>query len=131
MIKKTNIPIPKGAILLWHGSIASIPAGWALCNGSNGTPDLRDKFIVGASQDDGGVAKAEPYAGVGLQQSGGIAYHIHEYDGTTQGPDATEAGDTGGAATEATGTHGHFFIGTTNATSHIPPFYALVYIMKL
>jgi microcystin-dependent protein len=33
---------------MWSGSIAAIPAGWALCNGQNGTPDLRDRFIVGA-----------------------------------------------------------------------------------
>lgn len=37
-----------GMIILWSGSIASIPSGWVLCNGLNGTPDLRDKFIVGA-----------------------------------------------------------------------------------
>jgi hypothetical protein len=41
-------PIPTGAILLWSGSIGSIPAGYVLCNGNNGTPDLRDRFIVGA-----------------------------------------------------------------------------------
>lgn len=40
--------IPSGGIIMWSGSIASIPAGWYLCNGSNGTPDLRDKFVVGA-----------------------------------------------------------------------------------
>lgn len=40
--------IPAGVILLWSGSIASIPAGWLLCNGSSGTPDLRDRFVVGA-----------------------------------------------------------------------------------
>ena len=40
--------IPSGVILLWSGSIASIPSGWLLCNGSNGTPDLRDRFVVGA-----------------------------------------------------------------------------------
>ncbi|HQZ60518.1 MAG TPA: hypothetical protein PLQ39_12655, partial [Acinetobacter sp.] len=34
-----------------------IPSGWNLCDGTNGTPDLRDKFIVGASQDEGGIAK--------------------------------------------------------------------------
>jgi hypothetical protein len=37
-----------GMILLWSGSVASIPSGWVLCNGSSGTPDLRDRFIVGA-----------------------------------------------------------------------------------
>jgi hypothetical protein len=41
-------PIPSGGIFLWSGSIGSIPAGYVLCNGSNGTPDLRDRFVVGA-----------------------------------------------------------------------------------
>jgi hypothetical protein len=41
-------PTPAGVIVLWSGSIGSIPAGWVLCNGSNGTPDLRNRFIVGA-----------------------------------------------------------------------------------
>ena len=41
-------PIPAGGIFLWSGSIGSIPAGYALCNGSNGTPDLRDRFVIGA-----------------------------------------------------------------------------------
>lgn len=40
--------LPKGMITLWYGSIVSIPTGWALCNGTNGTPDLRDRFVVGA-----------------------------------------------------------------------------------
>lgn len=40
--------IPAGVITLWSGSIVSIPTGWTLCNGSNGTPDLRDRFVVGA-----------------------------------------------------------------------------------
>jgi microcystin-dependent protein len=39
---------PSGGIVLWSGSVASIPSGWALCDGSNGTPDLRNRFIVGA-----------------------------------------------------------------------------------
>ena len=41
-------PTPSGVIVLWSGSIGSIPAGWYLCNGNNGTPDLRDRFVVGA-----------------------------------------------------------------------------------
>jgi len=40
--------IPSGMISLWYGSIGSIPAGWYLCDGTNGTPDLRDRFIIGA-----------------------------------------------------------------------------------
>jgi microcystin-dependent protein len=40
--------IPKGGIIMWSGATGSIPEGWALCDGTNGTPDLRDRFIVGA-----------------------------------------------------------------------------------
>ena len=40
--------IPTGIISMWYGSIASVPTGWYLCDGTNGTPDLRDRFIVGA-----------------------------------------------------------------------------------
>ena len=40
--------IPPGLIAMWSGSAANVPSGWALCDGSNGTPDLRDRFIVGA-----------------------------------------------------------------------------------
>lgn len=43
-----NTAMPSGGIILWSGSIASIPSGWNLCNGSSSTPDLRDRFIVGA-----------------------------------------------------------------------------------
>lgn len=42
------MPIPSGAILIWSGSLLAVPAGYAVCNGLNGTPDLRDRFVVGA-----------------------------------------------------------------------------------
>lgn len=41
--------MPSGGIILWSGSVATIPAGWVLCDGLNGTPDLRDRFVIGAS----------------------------------------------------------------------------------
>src|SRR3990172_3920103 len=40
--------IPSGGIILWSGPADQIPSGWALCDGANGTPDLRDRFVVGA-----------------------------------------------------------------------------------
>jgi hypothetical protein len=40
--------IPAGLITMWSGSVASIPAGWVLCDGTSSTPDLRDRFVVGA-----------------------------------------------------------------------------------
>ena len=42
--------IPAGMIAQWAGRVDSIPEGWALCDGQNDTPDLRDKFIVAAGQ---------------------------------------------------------------------------------
>jgi len=44
--------VPNGGILMWSGTIATIPQGWFLCDGTNNTPDLRNKFIYGASTED-------------------------------------------------------------------------------
>ena len=49
----TGTTVPAGAIIMWSGSIGSIPAGYVICNGSNGTPDLRDSFIVGSGNNYG------------------------------------------------------------------------------
>lgn len=44
----SNFKFIRGMIMMWSGTIAEIPAGWALCDGQNGTPNLRNRFIVGA-----------------------------------------------------------------------------------
>jgi hypothetical protein len=75
MVEESGYLVPSGIIVMWKGSVTTIPDGWALCNGSNGTPDLRDRFIVGAKQDDGGVAKTNVTGA--LTQSGGAATHSH------------------------------------------------------
>jgi hypothetical protein len=41
-------PVPVGAIVAWWGEIGSLPEGYVLCDGTNGTPDLRGRFVVGA-----------------------------------------------------------------------------------
>ncbi len=53
-----NSGTPTGGIIMWSGTIASIPVGWALCNGATGTPDLTDKFIlsVASSAENPGTA---------------------------------------------------------------------------
>lgn len=61
--------IQTGMIVMWSGTIANIPTGWVLCDGTNSTPDLRDKFIIGATADDGGVAKTN--VETSYTQSGG------------------------------------------------------------
>ena len=40
--------LPVGSVIMWYGALGAIPTGWQLCNGTNGTPDMRDRFVVGA-----------------------------------------------------------------------------------
>lgn len=58
-----------GMILMWSGTISTIPAGWNLCDGTNGTPDLRDRFVVGATQDN--LSEAKTNITGSLTKSGG------------------------------------------------------------
>ena len=53
---------PIGGIILWSGSTGSIPSGWSLCDGTNGTPDLRERFVVGAGGDNSTVLGSTGYA---------------------------------------------------------------------
>jgi microcystin-dependent protein len=72
---------PSGGIIIWSGSAASIPSGWFLCDGANGTPNLRDRFVVGAGStyavgDTGGAAT------ITLSTSD-IPSHTHTFSATT------------------------------------------------
>jgi hypothetical protein len=88
----TNYMVPSGLVALWSGSPASIPTGWVLCDGNNGTPDLRDRFVVGA---------AGSYA---VGATGGAVSHTHNVA-------------MGGNATDAAGAHTHALSGSTDAES--------------
>lgn len=74
-------PIPVGGIIMWSGAIANIPSGWNLCDGgtynSTVTPDLRNKFIVGAHSDLSGVAKSSVEGSSTFTQTGGDVNHNH------------------------------------------------------
>ena len=73
-----------GMIMMWSGTIATIPSGWYLCDGTNSTPDLRNKFIIAADADDGGVAKTTVTGSA--TQSGGSKDAIvvsHTHTGST------------------------------------------------
>jgi hypothetical protein len=137
-------PIPSGGILLWSGSIGSIPAGYVLCNGSNGTPDLRDRFVVGAGSTyavdaTGGSADATlpTHTHTASVTDPG---HTHPQQGQTKlavvgtGADSTNnnanatGGTTGSATTGISVTVASS--GTSGTNANLPPYYALCYIMK-
>jgi len=71
-----------GTIILWYGSIGSIPSGWHLCNGDMGTPDLIDRFIIGAGSsyavgDTGGVTTHSHYPAADNEVSSGADYRLY------------------------------------------------------
>lgn len=106
-----------GSIQLWHGTIASIPARWYLCDGSNGTPDLRDRFIVGAGSSYTPGDKA------------GVSSHTHDFTGNghAHGIPFDTGIEVGIGFNAATTTDP--ITGTTNANNNLPTYYALAYIM--
>ena len=77
-----------GMIMMWSGTIATIPSGWLLCDGTSGTPDLRNRFIIGANADDGGAAKTS-VTGSATQTGGSkdaiVVSHTHTASVTDPG----------------------------------------------
>lgn len=139
--------VPSGVIVLWSGTTGNIPSGWYLCDGTNGTPNLTDRFVVGAGGSYG-VGNTGGANSVTLTTSQ-IPSHTHTFSGTTNSAAAfsganmlgngSSIGQGAGNLNHAyrgDGTHSHTFSGTTASTgggsSHEnrPPYYALAYIMK-
>lgn len=123
--------IPVGAIIMWGGSITSIPSGWVLCNGSNGTPDLRNRFVVGAGN-------TYTVGAIGGNNEQSILAHEHTYSGNTDNNSSKKNVVTGSSVTSEvpTPTHRHSYSGTTDmgggaTIDNRPPYYALAYIMRV
>lgn len=106
---------PTGVIALWSGSIASIPSGWQLCNGTNGTPNLQGLFILGA-----GNTSPAASGGFGLKNpgdTGGATTHSHIQTGNQ--PIGSGIG------------YAASFNGSTGSADSAPSYYALAYIQKM
>jgi microcystin-dependent protein len=96
--------IPKGLISMWSGSIAGIPSGWALCDGTNGTPDLRDRFIVGAGSNYSvGVTGGEATHTLNIAE---MPSHGHTASSNSTG-DHTHNIDPPNTGTSTNGNHSH------------------------
>jgi hypothetical protein len=135
--------IPSGGIIIWSGSSATIPSGWLLCDGSSSTPDLRNRFVVGATS---------TYA---VGATGGSADAIvvsHTHTATVTDPGhihgaflQESSADTGGTTRASkSGSTDNSYInsnttgitvansttGSSGTNANLPPYYALCYIMK-
>jgi microcystin-dependent protein len=94
-----------GMIMLWSGSVVSIPSGWLLCNGTSGTPDLRNRFVVGAG-DTYAVGATGGAATVTLDTTQ-IPAHSHTADGDLTAASAGAHTHTVSGSTNTTGSHRH------------------------
>jgi len=134
-----------GMIMLWSGSIASIPSGWYLCDGNNSTPDLRDRFVVGAGNtysvdDTGGSADAIVVSHTHTATTNTTGAHTHDLKGTLNntggggGFSLTTSGSGTSGYVVSNGDHSHTVSvsteGSSGTNANLPPYYALAYIMK-
>ena len=130
--------IPSGGIILWSGSTGSVPSGWFLCDGTNGTPNLRNSFIVGAGDTyavnaTGGSADAITVSHTHSVTDPG---HFHGIGGPTASvpTNSTQAffpsANTNASSTVATTGISINTAGVSGTNANLPPYYALAYIMK-
>ena len=136
-----------GMIMMWSGTIATIPTGWLLCDGSSSTPDLRNRFVVGATSTyavgaTGGSADAivvsHTHTGTSTVSDPG---HSHSarlnggYDGGTpsglsQSPTNAGTASVNAASTGISVSTSISTTGSSGTNANLPPYYALCYIMK-
>ena len=142
-----------GMIMLWSGSTSSVPSGWVLCNGSNGTPNLRDRFVVGAGSSyavnaQGGsntIATSDTAVGItnatlsvprdGWGTTGGplgtaTAGRLLVGSGQAEYSEGLESIRAAGS-NRSLGSHNHTIGGHNHTVDTRSKYYALAYIMKL
>jgi hypothetical protein len=138
--------VPSGCIILWSGSSGSIPASYYLCDGNNGTPDLRNRFVVGAGDtfsvnQTGGSADAivvtHTHTATSVVTDPGHLHTQTEYNqpgiGNAGGGGArvnSLTANTGSATTGITVATTNANAGTSGTNANLPPYFALCYIMK-
>ena len=122
--------VPSGGIIIWSGAANAIPTGYVLCDGNNSTPDLRDRFVVGAQNaysvgDTGGSNTATDTVSISVSVSGSTGYP--NLGGTAYPPQTYSYQDSVN--------HTHNFSGSGSGSDTVSidtrsPYYALTFIMK-
>ncbi len=144
--------VPVGGIIMWSGTLANLAnlQGWALCDGTNGTPDLRSKFVVGVgSSNSAAAALGSGLTAHNIGDTGGEETHVltvgemptHTHD-SVQGIENQYTLTNGGGQFSGAGSAAIFGFGAGNpyqtgsnggnaAHNNMPPYYALAFLMKL
>lgn len=135
--------IPSGVIVMWSGSVATIPSGWYLCDGNNSTPDLRNRFIVGAGSTysvagTGGSADAivvsHSHTATSVVTDNGHSHGVNAANSVGSTSFGTSAGggslSTNSAQANVTVATTISSAGSSGTNANLPPYYALAYIMK-
>jgi hypothetical protein len=124
--------LPSGLIVMWSGLRANIPGGWYLCDGTNGTPDLRARFILSVT----GSEEAGGTGGSTTITHSGTAVAQHPATATSQASaGVTKSGSTTSTVTLLAHTHDtpvltHSVTQPNDHTNVQPPYYKLCFIMK-
>jgi hypothetical protein len=127
--------MPIGSIMMWYGEVDKIPGGWEICDGSSGTPDLRDRFVVGAGSsykkgDTGGKNKVQ--LSISEMPSHNHTNNLSKWYRSFSGADGQPAALTTG---EGSNNHGYSKAsenaGNDQSHENRPPYYALYYIMRV
>ena len=106
----------RNMIVMWSGSVGGVPKGWALCDGRNGTPDLRDRFVIGTGADTD-------------RRTGGSRSHSHS---TSRGDNRTRDAivDVAAAGKRRDNYSDEIHTHSVSTSEHLPPYYKLAFIMK-
>ena len=154
----SDAALPSGAIIMWSGTLATIPAGWVLCDGTNGTPNLLDRFVISVPNNatnpgaTGGsnsvtlsVAQLPSHTHTGSGSTSTDGAHTHSlvgYNLTSPGSQipfynwANSTYANNNTSTGSAGAHNHTFSFTSDATGSgaaidiHPAYYTLAFIMK-
>lgn len=140
--------IPANIVIIWSGTTLNVPSGWLLCDGTNGTPDLRNRFVVGAGNtyalNATGGNKDAQLVSHSHSASTNTSSHTHAYVHNDSSPNSYTIDRTAAAALYTftgeplvtnNGSHTHDVSNTSSAgesgtNKNLPPYYALAYIMK-
>ncbi len=124
----SDVPgVPSGAIILWSGASNAIPSGYVLCDGNNNTPNLQDRFVVGAGNTYAVEATGGSKDATLVSHTHNLLYNHGSFGGSSgavtprSGNTPVTPGISGRVSTE----------GSSATNANLPPYYALCYIMKL